>query len=146
MEFFRIRKDIPFMRHALVFNIISALTFAAAVFFLLHRGLHYSVEFTGGTVMELRYQQPEASSFDTAHDVMLRLPVVKGIAPKDASAQVFDALRKAGNGGVTLQKTEFIGPQVGDELAQNGLTALVMVVIGVVIILGFFSARRWCMR
>jgi len=198
MEFFRIKKDIPFMRHALVFNVISALTFVAAVFFLLHRGLHYSVEFTGGTVMELRYQQPanlerirhtlegigyeqpEATSFGTAHDVMLRLPVVKGITPKDASAQVFEALCKAESGHpsqacedatgaalVSLQKVEFVGPQVGDELAQNGLNALVMVVIGVmiylavrfewkfavaaivanlhdvVIILGFFAFFQW---
>ncbi|MTV37376.1 protein translocase subunit SecF [Duganella radicis] len=198
MEFFRIKKDIPFMRHALVFNLISALTFVAAVFFLLHRGLHYSVEFTGGTVMELRYQQPanlerirhtlegigyeppEATSFGTAHDVMLRLPVVKGITPKDASAQVFEALCKAESGHlaqtcddavgaalVSLQKVEFVGPQVGDELAQNGLNALVMVVIGVmiylavrfewkfavaaivanlhdvVIILGFFAFFQW---
>ena len=58
MEFFRIKKDIPFMRHALIFNVVSALTFVAAVFFLFHRGLNLSVEFTGGTVMELRYAQP----------------------------------------------------------------------------------------
>ena len=57
MEFFRIRRDIPFMRHALVFNIVSFLTFAAAVFFLVTRGLHFSIEFTGGTVMEVKYAQ-----------------------------------------------------------------------------------------
>ncbi|MFC0170655.1 protein translocase subunit SecF [Pseudoduganella danionis] len=212
MEFFRIKKDIPFMRHALVFNVISALTFVAAVFFLLHKGLHLSVEFTGGTVMELRYQQaanlerirgtlekigyeqPEATSFGTAHDVMLRLPVVKNVTPKDASAQVFDALCKAESGSlkdidtvtakgehvvkqscadaagaeaVSLQKVEFVGPQVGDELTENGLKALAAVVVGVmiylairfewkfavaaiianlhdvVIILGFFAFFQW---
>jgi preprotein translocase subunit SecF len=212
MEFFRIKKDIPFMRHALVFNVISALTFVAAVFFLLHRGLNYSVEFTGGTVMELKYQQPanlerirhtletigyeqpEATGFGTAHDVMLRLPVVKNVSAKDASALVYDALCKAESGAmrqidtvsakgehvvrracsdnagaelVALQKVEFVGPQVGDELGQNGLNALVMVVIGVmiylavrfewkfavaaiianlhdvVIILGFFAFFHW---
>jgi preprotein translocase subunit SecF len=58
MELFRIKKDIPFMRHALIFNVISALTFVAAVFFLLHKGLHFSVEFTGGTVMEVTYPKP----------------------------------------------------------------------------------------
>ena len=183
MEFFRIKKDIPFMRHALVFNIISALTFVAAVFFLLYQGLNYSVEFTGGTVMELRYQQPanleqirhsletlgyeqpEATSFGTAHDVMLRLPVVKGITPKDASTRVSEVLCKAE--ACAVQKVEFVGPQVGNELAQNGLNALVMVVIGVmiylavrfewkfavaaiianlhdvVIILGFFAFFKW---
>ena len=180
MEFFRIKKDIPFMRHALVFNVISALTFVAAVFFLLHRGLNLSVEFTGGTVMELKYQQPtdvekiraslvgigyehpEVTSFGTAHDVMLRLPVVKGLSSKDASQQVYEALCKAEKGelkqidtvsakgehvmkracadaagaeAVSLQKVEYVGPQVGDELQQNGLNALVMVIIGVVIYL-----------
>ena len=180
MEFFRIKKDIPFMRHALVFNVISALTFVAAVFFLFHRGLHLSVEFTGGTVMELKYQQPtdvekiraslvgigyehpEVTSFGTAHDVMLRLPVVKGLSSKDASQQVYEALCKAEKGelkqidtvsakgehvmkracadaagaeAVALQKVEYVGPQVGDELQQNGLNALVMVIIGVVIYL-----------
>jgi preprotein translocase subunit SecF len=212
MEFFRIKKDIPFMRHALVFNVVSALTFVAAVFFLLHRGLHLSVEFTGGTVMELKYQQtanlekirhtletigyeqPEATGFGTAHDVMLRLPVVKNVSSKDASALVFDALCKAETGAmkqidtvtakgehvvkqscsdaagaelVALQKVEFVGPQVGDELTQNGLNALVMVIVGVmiylavrfewkfavaaiianlhdvVIILGFFAFFQW---
>ncbi|NYE62015.1 preprotein translocase subunit SecF [Duganella sp. 1224] len=183
MEFFRIKKDIPFMRHALVFNIISALTFVAAVFFLLHRGLNYSVEFSGGTVMELRYQQPanlerirhtleslgyeqpEATSFGTAHDVMLRLPVVQGISSKDASARVSVALCK--DDACAVRKVEFVGPQVGEELGQNGLNALVMVVIGVmiylavrfewkfavaaiianlhdvVIILGFFAFFKW---
>ena len=58
MEFFKIRRDIPFMENALIFNVISFLTFAAAVFFLFSRGLHLSVEFTGGTVMEVSYSQP----------------------------------------------------------------------------------------
>ena len=57
MEFFKIRKDIPFMRHALIFNVISLVTFIAAVFFLFSRGLHLSVEFTGGTLMEVSYSQ-----------------------------------------------------------------------------------------
>ena len=57
MEFFRIKKDIPFMRHALVLNAISLITFLAAVFFLWHNGLHLSIEFTGGTVMEVSYPQ-----------------------------------------------------------------------------------------
>ena len=58
MELFRIRKDIPFMRHAIVLNAISAITFVLAVLFLVTRGLNLSVEFTGGTVMEVAYEQP----------------------------------------------------------------------------------------
>jgi len=211
MEFFRIRKDIPFMRHALVFNVISALTFVAAVFFLATKGLHFSVEFTGGTVMEVKYAQaanlekvrdtltglgyhPEVSSIDTARDALIRLPNVAGTTAADTAAKVFGELCKAeqgsvksvdkvtdkgahemksacihadGSEGVSLQKVEFVGPQVGDELAQNGLNALIMVVVGVmiylairfewkfavaaiianlhdvVIILGFFAFFQW---
>ncbi len=212
MEFFRIKKDIPFMRHALIFNAISALTFVAAVFFLSTKGLHFSVEFMGGTVMELRYpqaanqekiraelvkigyEQPEVTSFGTAQDVMLRLPIIKRVAGSTGSQLVFDTLCAGENGTtkrldtvtakgesvakticvnaagtevLSQQRVEFVGPQVGDELAQNGLNALVMVIIGVmaylairfewkyavsaiianlhdvVIILGFFAFFQW---
>jgi len=212
MEFFKIKRDIPFMRHALIFNVISALTFVAAVFFLVTRGLHFSVEFTGGTVMELRYphaadqekirgtltklgyEQPEVSSFGTAQDILLRLPVRHDATGGNSSAGVFNALCAAESGApkqvqhttakgenvtrtscvnaantevVSLQRVDFVGAQVGDELAQNGLNALIMVVVGVmiylavrfewkfavaaiianlhdiVIILGFFAFFQW---
>jgi preprotein translocase subunit SecF len=180
MEFFKIKRDIPFMRNALIFNAISALTFVAAVFFLITKPLHFSVEFTGGTTMELRYphaadlekirgtlekagyEHPEATPFGTAQDVLLRLPIRKDLPGASASTTVFNALCAAENGAtkqiqqttdkgetvsrstcvnaagaeaVHLQRVEFVGPSVGDELAQNGLNALVMVVIGVVIYL-----------
>ena len=100
MEFFRIKKDIPFMRHALIFNVISALTFVAALFFLVTKGLHFSVEFTGGTVMELKYPQaanqekiraelvklgyeaPEVTGFGSAQDVKVKLPMYMPAAPE----------------------------------------------------------------
>jgi preprotein translocase subunit SecF len=212
MEFFKIKRDIPFMRHALIFNVISALTFVAAVFFLVTRGLHLSVEFTGGTVMELHYskpadqekirhslttlgyEQPEVTSFGTASDILLRLPVLKGSNGVVASNTVFNTLCAAETGTpkqvqatsakgenitqtscvnaagaplVTLQRVDSVGAQVGDELASNGLNALIMVVVGVmiylavrfewkfsvaaivanlhdvVIILGFFAFFQW---
>lgn len=213
MEFFRIKKDIPFMRHALVFNAISALTFVAAVFFLFTKGLHFSIEFTGGTEMEVYYSKPadvdairktieglgyqdsQVQHFGTAQDVMIRLPAKKGVDSGLLSKTVFEGLCKADGGNVvqnfeasnangqnstraacvdsmkkepiTLQRVEFIGPQVGDELAHDGLMALFFVVIGimiylalrfewkfsvsaiianlhdVVIILGFFSFFQW---
>ncbi len=212
MEFFRIKKDIPFMRHALIFNVISALTFVAAVYFLVTKSLNFSVEFMGGTVMELKYDkaanlegirknletlgysQPEVTSFGTAREVLVRLPVIKSIKGATGSQLVFDTLCKAESGTVKqfatttdkgehversgcvgaagaevleLRKVEFVGPQVGEELAQDAMNALVMVVIGVmaylairfewkfavaaiianlhdvVIILGFFAFFRW---
>jgi preprotein translocase subunit SecF len=154
MEFFKIRRDIPFMKNALVFNIISFLTFAAAVFFLLHRGLHLSVEFTGGTVMEVAYSQPadverlrtsitalgfndvQVQNFGTARDVMIRLPAQKGVSSSQQSDKVMGAL-KAADPAVELRRTEFVGPQVGEELATDGLKALGMVVLGIMVYLAF---------
>ncbi|MGV0958810.1 MAG: protein translocase subunit SecF [Limnohabitans sp.] len=152
MEFFKIKKDIPFMKNALVFNAISFVTFALAVFFLFSRGLHLSVEFTGGTLMEVSYSQPadlnkvratvgtlgfsevQVQNFGTARDVMIRLPAQKGVSSAQQSEKVLTAL-KADNAEVTLRRTEFVGPQVGDELAHDGLKALAFVVIGIVIYL-----------
>ncbi len=152
MEFFKIKKDIPFMKNALVFNAISFVTFALAVFFLFSRGLHLSVEFTGGTLMEVSYSQPadlnkvratvgtlgfsevQVQNFGTARDVMIRLPAQKGVSSAQQSEKVLTAL-KADNAEVTLRRTEFVGPQVGDELAEDGLKALAFVVIGIVIYL-----------
>ncbi|MBI2292959.1 MAG: protein translocase subunit SecF, partial [Betaproteobacteria bacterium] len=53
MEFFRIKRDIPFMRYALIFNVISVVTFLIAVVSLATKGLNFGVDFTGGTVMEV---------------------------------------------------------------------------------------------
>jgi preprotein translocase subunit SecF len=184
MEFFRIKKDIPFMRHALVFNAISALTFAAAVFFLFYHGLHLSIEFTGGTKVEAVYAQPadvegirktlehagfkdtQVQSFGTARDVIIRMPNQKGLNSTQLSEKLLPSL-KAHDASVKLQSVEFVGPQVGEELAHKGLTALAAVVIGimiylairfewkfavaaiianlhdVVIILGFFAFFQW---
>lgn len=154
MEFFRIHKTIPFMRHALVLNAISILTFALAVFFIFHRGLHLSVEFTGGTVMEVAYEQPVdvgkvretisklgyadvlVQNYGSSRDVQIRLPVQKGQTSAQQSAQVMDAL-KAADATATLRGNEFVGPQVGEELTTNGLKALAMVVVGIMIYLAF---------
>ena len=155
MEFFRIKKDIPFMRHALIFNIISFITFLAAVFFLWHKGLHLSVEFTGGTVMEVTYKNAadldrirntvrdlgfgndfQVQNFGRAQDVMINLPVQKDMTSVQQSENVMTALI-AQNPDAHLQRVEFVGPQVGDELTHDGLMALGMVVIGIIIYLAF---------
>ena len=122
MEFFRIRRDIPFMRHALVFNVISFATFLAAVFFLFSRGLHLSIEFTGGTVMEVEYAQAadlaktrtaidalnfgevQVQNFGTSRDVLIRLPAQKGVSSAQQSEKVLSAL-KADDPGVVVADT-----------------------------------------
>ncbi|MGY8525905.1 protein translocase subunit SecF [Paracidovorax citrulli] len=159
MEFFRIRRDIPFMKYALILNAVSFLTFAAAVFFLWQKGLHLSVEFTGGTVMEVSYQQPanleqvrgevgklgytdvQVQNFGTSRDVMIRLPLQRGadgkpISSAQQSEQVMTAL-KAAAPDVALKRVEFVGPQVGRELATDGMLALLFVVVGIMVYLSF---------
>ena len=184
MEFFRISRDIPFMRHALVLNVISLLLFVAAVGFLAIRGLHFSIEFTGGTVMEAAYPQaadiqkiretvgglglPEVQvqNFGTARDVMIRLAPQSGVSSAQQSEKVMAAL-KAVDPAAELRRVEFVGPQVGKELATDGGLALLFVIAGimlylafrfewkfsvaaiianlhdVIIILGFFAAFQW---
>ena len=154
MELFRIRRDIPFMKHAIVLNAISAITFVAAVIFLVTRGLNLSVEFTGGTVMEVAYEQPAdlaavrqvveslgyaevpVQNFGSARDVLLRLPVQAGKSSGQQSEAVLAAL-KAQNPAVALRRSEFVGPQVGQELVEDGLKALGMVIVGIMIYLAF---------
>ena len=154
MEFFRIRKDIPFMRHAVVFNVISLLTFLLAVFFLFSRGLHLSVEFTGGTLIELNYSQAtnleklreglgkagysdfSVQNFGSSQDVLIRLPLRADQNTTRIGESVLQALN-AEAPGASLRRVEFVGPQVGRELAENGALALLLVVIGIVVYLAF---------
>ncbi|MBB5215169.1 protein translocase subunit SecF [Parapusillimonas granuli] len=154
MEFFRIHRTIPFMRHALVLNLISLITFVAAVVFIIVRGFHLSIEFTGGTVMEVHYQQAvqvddvrnsiqglgytdfQVQNFGTSQDIMIRLPSREGEDAGQQSEKVMQALQQA-HADAELRRVEFVGPQVGQELLHNGLMALLFVVCGILIYLGF---------
>jgi len=185
MEFFRIKKDIPFMRRALVFNVISLLTFVLAVFFLATRGLHLSVEFSGGTLMEVSYAEapqlepirqglaasgyPDAQvqNFGSSRDVLIRLPNREDMDTTRVSERVMETLKAQAGPAPELRRVEFVGPQVGKELATDGAMALLLVIIGimiylamrfewrfavsaiianlhdVIIILGFFAFFQW---
>ena len=154
MEFFRIKKDIPFMRHALVFNVISLITFLLAVFFLATKGLHLSIEFTGGTLLEVGYSQPadldkirkqmetdgftdtQVLNFGSSRDVLIRVPLGKGGDTAKVSERVGSSLQTVG-GEPTIKRVEFVGPQVGKELAEDGALALLLVIIGIVVYLAF---------
>ncbi|MBP7445109.1 MAG: protein translocase subunit SecF [Zoogloea sp.] len=185
MEFFRIRKDIPFMKHALVFNVISLITFLLAVFFLVTKGLHFSVEFTGGTLMEVSYaeapnleklreslakdgyQDAQVQNFGSARDVLIRLPNREGMETGKVSEKVMANLATIEGPKAEMRRVEFVGPQVGKELASDGAMALLLVIGGIVaylamrfewrfavsaiianlhdviIILGFFALFQW---
>lgn len=152
MELFKIKRDIPFMSYGKLTTFISLVTFIAAVFFLVTRGLNFSVEFTGGTVMEVQYQQGadvnkmrerldtlkigdvQVQALGTNKHIIIRLPNKEGVTSAQLSNQVMDLLKKD-SPDVTLRQVEFIGPQVGEELVSNGLMALGFVVIGIIIYL-----------
>jgi preprotein translocase subunit SecF len=184
MEFFRIQRDIPFMRHALVFNVISLVTFVLAVGFLAFRGLNLGVDFRGGTLIEVTYAHAvdfnrlraavdklslgeySAQSFGSSNTALIRLPLKEGLSTAQLSERVMNAL-KADDPSATQQRVEFVGPQVGKELFENGALALLLVSLGIVgylamrfewrfavsaivanlhdiiIILGFFALFQW---
>jgi preprotein translocase subunit SecF len=184
IEFFNIKRDIPFMKYARVTTVISLLTFVLAVAALATKGLNLGVDFTGGTVMELHYPHPAdvpkirdtlasiglndaaVQNFGTSQDVLVRLPVKADLSSAQLSDKVYAAL-KATDDTVQKQRVEFVGPQVGKELYENGSLALIVVCLGimaylavrfewrfavaaiianmhdVVIILGFFAFFQW---
>lgn len=185
MEFFRIKKDISFMRYAWIFNIISISMCIVAIFFLFNKGLHFSVEFTGGTIMEISYVKianlnsirksienlgftnVQVQNFGTAQDIIIRLPLAQhNVNVAEQSTQIISTLKKQ-NPDIKLQRIEYVGPQIGDEMVQDSLIALIMVVIGIlcyltirfkwkfalaaiianlhdiIIILGFFAFFQW---
>jgi preprotein translocase subunit SecF len=154
MEFFRIHRTIPFMRYSLILNAISLISFLIAVGFLAFSGLNLSIEFTGGAVLEVNYPQAadlekvrgtieakgwgesQVQNFGTSRDVLIRLPVKPGANASQQADQVMEAL-KAADPGVERRRVEFVGPQVGSELAQDGAVALLIVVIGIMVYLAF---------
>ncbi len=184
MEFFRIKKDIPFMSYGRYTTSISLVTFILAVFFLATKGLNFGVDFTGGTVMEVHYAQPAdlnkvraqmaemgmpdalVQNFGTSRDVLIQVPLKENKAGAKLSDQVRDKLQQQ-DASVEMRRVEFVGPQVGKDLVENGALALLLVSLGivgylwlrfewkfglaaiianlhdVVIILGFFAFFQW---
>ena len=186
MELFRIKRDIPFMSYGRYTTTISLATFLLAVFFLAIRGLNFGVDFTGGTVIEVHYAQPAdlvkvreqlsavgmsdalVQNFGSSHDVLIQVPIKQkqNLAGVKLSEQVMDGLRKHDT-SVEIRRVEFVGPQVGNDLVENGSLALILVSLGivgylwlrfewkfglsaiianlhdVVIILGFFAFFQW---
>ncbi|MFZ2163509.1 MAG: protein translocase subunit SecF [Sideroxyarcus sp.] len=184
MEFFRIKKDIPFMSYGKFTTLVSLVTFLLAVFFLATKGLNFGVDFTGGTVMEVHYAQSAdldkvrgqlgnidlndalVQNFGSSKDVLIQIPLKQNKVGAKLSEQVMDSLRQQ-DASVELRRVEFVGPQVGKDLVENGAMALLLVSLGIVgylwmrfewkfglaaiianlhdviIILGFFAFFQW---
>ncbi|MDY3115833.1 MAG: protein translocase subunit SecF [Sutterella sp.] len=153
MEFFRIHKTIPFMKYRHILNTISIVSFVVAVFWLITHGLTFSIEFTGGTQMEVHYpsaanteqirdelkgisKEVLVQTFGTASDVVIRMPNKEGQNSNQLASEVMKVIQ-AKTPEATLTRTEFVGPQVGEELARDGGTALALVVAGIMIYLAF---------
>ena len=153
MEFFRIHKTIPFMHYRHVLNLISLVSFIVAVFWIFTHGLAFSIEFTGGTQMEVRYpsaanteqvrQDLKAVSnevlvqtFGTASDIVIRVPTKQGYTSGQVAEEVMKVIHQK-TPEAQLTRTEYVGPQVGEELARDGGTALALVVGGITIYLAF---------
>lgn len=184
MEFFKFERDIPFMSWGKYTTTISLLTFIFSVFFIITKGLNLGVDFTGGTVLEVSYAQPanldkirsvfvtleipdaSVQNFGTSRDVLIRLPAKHQLSSAKLSETVIASLKEFDE-SVEIRRVEFVGPQVGDELLENGALALLFVSLGivaylairfewkfgvagiianlhdVVIILGFFAYFQW---
>ncbi|SDZ03121.1 protein translocase subunit SecF [Nitrosomonas sp. Nm33] len=184
MEFFKFERDIPFMSWGKYTTTISLVTFIVAVFFIVTKGLNLGVDFTGGTVLEVSYAQPanldkirsvfvtlgipdaSVQNFGTSRDVLIRLPVKHQLSSAKLSETVIASLKEFDE-SIVIRRVEFVGPQVGDELLENGALALLFVSLGIVaylavrfewkfgvsgiianlhdviIILGFFAYFQW---
>ena len=168
MEFFRIHKTIPFMHYSHILNAISLISFVVAVFWIFYHGLALSIEFTGGTQVVVQY--PEAvqteqireqiqsklgveaavQNYGTARGIMIRLPMKEGESSGQMAGELLKVLQETAP-DVKMLNNEFVGPQVGEELATDGLTALLLVVAGIivylsnniVIVVGIFAVMNW---
>ena len=163
MELFRIKNDIPFMRHALKFNALSSLLFITAVIFIALRGLNLSVEFTGGTLVEVNFPQApqleeirqvltddgygdaQVQHFGSARDILVRLPNHDDIDSDRMSERVLATLNTLDGPAPELRRVEFVGPQVGKELAADGAMALLFVLIGIMVYLALRFEWRFAL-
>lgn len=184
MEFFKIKRDIPFMSYGKYTTTISLVTFILAVFFIATKGLNFGVDFTGGTVMEVHYSQAAdpgrvreqlagiglndvlVQNFGSSHDVLIQVSLKQNVVGANLSEMILAQLHQQ-DASVEMRRVEFVGPQVGKDLVENGALALLIVSMGiacylwlrfewkfglaavianlhdVVIILGFFAFFQW---
>ena len=152
MEIFRVKNDIPFLKYRKIAAIISILSFVMAFFFLFHKGLNFGVDFTGGTIIEVSYEEKanldeiraqldeinlneiQVQNFGTEKDVLIRMPLNENITIAELSELVNQELIKLNN-KFEIKRVESVGSQVGDELFENGALAILFVCLGIILYL-----------
>lgn len=161
MQLFKKQTNFNFMSKRTIAVVFSAVLILASIGSLATRGLNFGLDFTGGTLIELGYSHavdlgkvrstlettgfPEAvvQHFGTAQDIMVRIAPRENISNVEISSQVMAALRGAEEGDVDMRRVEFVGPQVGDELAEDGGLAMIYALICILVYVGLRFEYRF---
>ena len=162
MEIFRVKNDIPFLKYRKIAAFISILTFMMAFFFLFQKGLNYGVDFTGGTIIEISYEEKanvdeireqltqinlneiQVQNFGTDKDVLIRMPLNENITIAELSELVNQELSKLNN-PFEIKRVESVGGQVGEELFENGALAILFVCLGIILYLSLRFEWRFAL-
>jgi preprotein translocase subunit SecF len=162
MEIFRVKNDIPFLKYRKIAAFISILTFVMAFFFLFQKGLNYGVDFTGGTIIEISYEEKanideireqltqinlneiQVQNFGTDKDVLIRMPLNEDITIAELSELVNQELSKLNN-PFEIKRVESVGGQVGEELFENGALAILFVCLGIILYLSLRFEWRFAL-
>ncbi len=162
MEIFRVKNDIPFLKYRKIAAFISILTFVMAFFFLFQKGLNYGVDFTGGTIIEISYEEKanvdeireqltqinlneiQVQNFGTDKDVLIRMPLNEDITIAELSELVNQELTKLNN-TFEIKRVESVGGQVGEELFENGALAILFVCLGIILYLSLRFEWRFAL-
>jgi preprotein translocase subunit SecF len=161
MKIFKKESSIDFMgkrRLAIIMSVTLLVLSLASIF---TRGLNFGIDFTGGTLVEIGYKsavEPSAvrsvlqqagfddaivQSYGTARDVLVRLAPRKDLSSAQISNRMLDALYKAYPDQVELRRVEFVGPQVGDELTEDGGLAMIYALAGILIYVALRFEKRF---
>lgn len=142
---------IDFMSKRLLAAIFSVILVVVSLGSLFYQGLNFGIDFTGGTMIELGYQEQvdlnqirqtldeagyvdvTVQNFGSIHDVLIRLPVIETENMAQLSNEVVSVLQSKTDAEIDLRRVEFVGPQVGDELTEQGGLAMLYALIGILI-------------
>lgn len=161
MEFFRIKHDIPFMSYGKITTAISLITFLLAIFFLIARGLNFSMEFTGGSALQVKYPHTanlqdircrlnkfggnlSVQNINSTYEVQIKLPSHAKHSLAQSVNQCMVLLKNGGTGAI-LMSSSIIQSQVGSELATQGIYVILAVCTGIMLYLALRFEWRFAL-